>query len=210
MYNIGEIVGGWKIISGPYSLLAPAKREVFYTCLCSNCNEPVAQRSYNLWQLRVKGRATVCRPCTLRNRNTIHGQAGSRLHNIWRGMRQRCRDENHISASTYHDKGIVVCQAWSEFAPFNEWALANGYQDGLTIDRIDPNKNYCPENCRWITRSANSKGTANPVKRDDGVVYKNRDEAALAMGCNSVSITTAIHRGTRIYGHHFSYIYKTS
>lgn len=210
MIEIGTLVGGWKIVSGPYCLLASQKYKVFYDCLCHGCGKQVKQRSDLLWKLRGTNQYSTCRSCTTSQRNMTHGQAGSRLHTIWRGMCQRCRDENHVSAGAYHNKGIKVCKNWLEFVQFREWAMANGYQDNLTIDRIDPAKDYCPENCQWVTRSENSKRTANPVKRDDGIVYRNRDEAAQAMGCNPVSITTAIHRGTRVYGYYFSYIYKES
>lgn len=79
-----------------------------------------------------------------------------RLANIWNGMKQRCNNPNHTAARWYHDRGIRVCKEWNDdFYLFQAWAIANGYADDLSIDRIDPDGNYCPENCRWITLDEN-------------------------------------------------------
>ena len=89
-----------------------------------------------------------------------------RLRNIWSGMRQRCNNPNHLAAPWYHDKGIRVCPEWEhDFFAFQSWALEHGYENPLTIDRIDSDKGYSPDNCRWITRSENS-ARANRTPRD--------------------------------------------
>lgn len=87
----------------------------------------------------------------------MKSEVNKRLYNIWSCMKQRCNNPKHTAATWYHDKGIRVCAEWNDFIPFQCWALKNGYSNNLTIDRIDPNRNYEPDNCQWITMEDNRK-----------------------------------------------------
>lgn len=80
-----------------------------------------------------------------------------RLRNIWNCMKQRCENPNHTAARWYHNRGIRVCKEWQDYETFRTWAIENGYKDNLTIDRKDPDGNYEPYNCRWITRAENCR-----------------------------------------------------
>ena len=88
---------------------------------------------------------------------------GHPLFSVWRGMKARCFNSKVVSYKTYGARGITICDAWLDYETFEKWGLANGYQEGLSIDRIDNNDNYEPSNCQFITKSENSQ-----KKKGDG------------------------------------------
>ncbi len=88
-----------------------------------------------------------------------------RLYNIWCGIKKRCYNPKEPCYCHYGARGITVCDEWlHDFNAFSKWSLQNGYSDLLTIDRIDTNGNYCPDNCRWITHAEQQRNRTNNVR----------------------------------------------
>lgn len=92
-----------------------------------------------------------------------HGEWGSLLHKIWLDMRSRCSYPRHKAFKHYGGRGITVCSEWDDFNAFRDWSIANGYQQGLSIDRRDNDSGYSPDNCRWVTMRVNCRNKSNNV-----------------------------------------------
>lgn len=94
-----------------------------------------------------------------------HGLHKTKLHKVWTRMKHRCISEEASKKKYYLDKGIKVCDEWAyDFKKFYDWAIANGYDEGLSIDRIDNEKNYEPSNCRWVKLEKQQRNKSNNIK----------------------------------------------
>ena len=119
-----------------------------WLCRCECGREKIVQGG----SLR-NGSSRMCRHCG----PIKHGLTGTKLYKIWKGIIARCENLNDIGYKRYGGRGISVCPEWrNDPAAFINWALANGYKEGLTIDRVDNNGGYGPDNCQFITRSENT------------------------------------------------------
>ena len=95
-----------------------------------------------------------------RDRRVSHGMCGTRLHRIWKAMKYRCSNPSAQYFHRYGGRGISVCEAWrTSFIAFHEWAMQHGYRDDLSIDRIDNDGDYTPENCRWVAMDTQARNT---------------------------------------------------
>lgn len=136
------------------------------------------------------------------NRNLKHNMANTRVYRIWDGMKSRCYNSNSSGFLSYGGRGIKVCAEWLDkekgFINFYEWSLKNGYNDDLTIDRIDVNGNYNPENCRWLS----SKEQAYNRRSNRYITYNNEThtitEWAKIYRINSGTISSRIQSGWSI------------
>jgi hypothetical protein len=125
----------------------PKKRTV--RALCS-CNGEITTSLYNI----TRGRTTHCGCLTsTKHPNSTHGESKTPLYKVWASMKQRCYDPNHAYYPDYGGRGITVCAPWQGYEAFRDWAITSGYSPDLTIDRKDVNGDYCPVNCRWVSRT---------------------------------------------------------
>jgi hypothetical protein len=115
-----------------------------WACRCECGNHAIVCAS-NL----TSGHTTSCGCARIKQK----GLASTPVYDVWRGMLRRCYDKAHIYYKNYGERGIYVCDEWrNNFPAFYDWALSHGYAKGLTIDRVNNNDGYSPENCKWSTR----------------------------------------------------------
>lgn len=106
--------------------------------------------------------------CQLRKGHPTHGMSDTRLYSEWEAMKARCLNPHNKYYFNYGGRGIKVCDEWINFVPFKEWAENNGYTDDLTLDRIDSNGMYCPDNCRWASRKEQANNTRRNIYLEYG------------------------------------------
>jgi len=107
-----------------------------------------------------------------------HGLRNHRLYRIWYNLKYRCNSEKGKFYKDYGGRGITYCKEWGNFLSFYKWAIANGYKENLTIDRINNDGNYEPTNCRWVTQNIQTRNTRKLVSTNTsgyrGVTKKNK------------------------------------
>lgn len=129
-------------------------------------------------------------------KQTKHGMTDTRLYSIWCSMKRRCYNTHDAAYPHYGGKGVKVCNEWLDFEVFYDWAIRNGYADNLTIERIDIDKDYCPENCTWITLAMQTHN-----KGDTRKVNLNGEVMPLKTACETLGLPyKAVHLRITRYG----------
>ncbi len=135
-----------------------------------------------------------------------HGLYKTRIYKTWQNMKSRCNNPNASKYYLYGGKGIKVCEEWeNDFLSFYNWAMNNGYKEELTLDRINPDKDYCPENCKWATykeQNSHLSGKAMEIFSEVIIEYKgeqlNMTEWAKRLGLKPKTLHSRYQRGWTI------------
>lgn len=133
---------------------SPSKRRL-WNCVC-DCGNTKVVSSGSLIQGNTKSCGCLQKEMRVKA-NIKHGDSRKRLYRIWKGMISRCECKSSTDYKWYGAKGVKVCDEWHDYITFKTWAESNGYNEKLTIDRINPHMNYCPDNCRWATTEEQNK-----------------------------------------------------
>ena len=161
----GKRFGNWVVLER-----APNKKKAtMWRCKC-DCGKERDVSAINL----SDGGSTNCgckRIVASKAASTIHGKHNTRLYGVWKDMRSRCNTTTADDYKYYGGRGVKICDEWSSFENFWNWAIANGYDKDAprgkcTIDRIDVYGNYCPENCRWVDMKTQCSNKRNSKKEN--------------------------------------------
>ena len=179
-------MGNYKDLTGnKYNMLTVLRRlpnsgnNAVWECRC-DCGNITKVTSGNLKNGSVKS----CGCLRHINTSATHNKTNTRLYRIWAAMKQRCYNSNYHAYKNYGGRGIAICDDWvNSFDNFYNWAIDNGYREDLSIERINVDDNYCPNNCTWITLAQQAQN-----RRSCYMFYYNNKEQNLSQWCNELSL----------------------
>lgn len=184
----GTWFGRWFVIER-----APNKGEaVMWRCRCFCGSEKIVHGT----SLK-SGVSTMCRRCSYLSRKPrLHGLTHHPLYRIWQRIKSSTTNQNHQDYEWYGGKGVRVCEEWfNDFPKFYEWSIANGYQPGLTIDRIEVNGHYEPSNCRWVPFKEQTLNKTNNVYLTHEGITLTIHEWSKITGIKPTTLYGRFHKG---------------
>lgn len=186
--KVGDKINDLTMIEPSYTYGKKSRRYAKFQCDCGNIK---TIRVYNVTSESTK--SCGCKKhINMTPRNIKHGLCYSRLYNIWRKMIYRCKSKSYHEYEYYGGRGIKVCEEWeNNFLTFYNWAINNGYKDNLSIDRINTNGNYTPDNCKWSTSEEQGNNKRNNIN-----ITINDKTQTLAQWCKELNLkyTTVLMR----------------
>ena len=172
----GKIFGKWLVL---YRNGSTPNNAAVWHCKCLGCGTEKDIVGATL----IKGKSRMCRKCSAKICNATKWHGDPIIH-IFSGMWQRCYDKNSIGYKDYGARGITICDEWlNDRTKFYEWAYANGYEKGLSIERIDNDLGYSPSNCKFIPKSEQPKN-----RRCCIFITRNGETKCLTYWCNLFGI----------------------
>lgn len=135
-------------------------KKVRWKCMCA-CGNP---RVFVVDGTGLRFGNTLSCGCIKKERcHKTHGESKSKLYDVWCAMIKRCNNPHYHDYRRYGGRGINIASEWRTYEPFRDWAIANGYKEGLELDRIDNDGNYCRDNCRWVTHQEQCRNRSSNV-----------------------------------------------
>lgn len=167
-------------------------RKTYWKCLCE-CGNIKTVRSDSLQCGAIRSCGCIKKQQDRINltANHSHKMSKTRLYHIWQNMKSRCSNPNNQDYQRYGGRGIAVCKEWeNSFSEFMKWANKSGYSETLSIDRIDFNGNYEPNNCRWATPKQQSNN-----RSSNHLVTIGKETMNISQWCEKYGIKLSVIRG---------------
>lgn len=190
----GQRFGRWTVIE---YVIREGKQKNGWWCRC-DCGKEAIVDPYRLTTGRSQSCGCLHNELFGEHRRT-HGGTNERLYTVWVSIMTRCKNKNAKSYKAYGGRGIKVCSDWEDYGEFRKWALSNGYDANAsfgkcTIDRIDTNGDYSPENCRWVSMQKQQSNRSN----NHIITFQGRTQSAAEWaretGINSGTIVSRINK----------------
>lgn len=170
----GTKIGSATVINRADDYISPkGEHKIMWNVLCNICGKIFVAPGTRI----TRGKVKMCMECSIKA-YTKHGMSETRLYNVYKGIKRRCYGKSSPNYYRYGGRGIEMCKEWkNDFTTFYAWAMSQEYDESadrgeLTVDRIDVNGNYCPENCRLVSMKEQANNTRSNIRIDyHGVTY---------------------------------------